>query len=125
VSERIVLSRFSVDNYLSYTGNQEIPQQVRNALKTAMELKNSAERAGTLLAGLEERRARLAGEQDRIRRNLEAAGNQTQQGMEYLRRMGEMDKELDNLASLIDAAQARVRDSQNAYDQYVASLSLL
>jgi hypothetical protein len=123
--ERVTLSGFSVDSYLSYASNQEIPQRIRDALKTAMELKRAAENAKRSLAGLEERRARLSGDQDRIRRNLEAAGNQTQQGMEYLRRMAEMDTELDSLASRIEAAENTVRDTQNAYDQYVASLSLL
>ncbi|MDR1211833.1 MAG: hypothetical protein LBK40_06345, partial [Spirochaetaceae bacterium] len=124
-AERIALARFSVDNYLSYTSNREIPQNVRDALLRAMELKRGAESALTALADLEGRRARLAEEQDRVRRNLEAVGNQTQQGMDYLRRMTETDRELDSLASRIEAAQTQVRDSQNAYDQYVASLSLL
>jgi hypothetical protein len=123
-SERIVLSRFSVDSYLSYTSNQEIPQGVRDALTRAMELKRRAESARTSLAGLEGGRARLIEDQDRIRRNLEAAGNQTQQGMEYLRRMTEMDKELDSMASRIEAARTQATDAQNAYDQYVASLSI-
>jgi hypothetical protein len=122
--ERIVLSRFSVDNYLSYTSSQEIPQNVRSALGRAAELKRRAENARTSLADIEGRRARLIEDQNRIRRNLEAAGNQTQQGMEYLRRMGEMDRELDSLASQIETAEAQAAEAQNAYDQYLSSLSL-
>jgi predicted nucleic acid-binding Zn-ribbon protein len=122
--ERIVLSRFSVDNYLSYTSSQEIPQRVRDALGRAMALKRSAENARTTLADIEGKRARLIEDQNRIRRNLEAAGNHTQQGMEYLRRMSEMDRELDSLGSQTEAAAARLAEAQNAYDQYLSSLSL-
>jgi hypothetical protein len=124
IAERVVLSRFTLDSYLSYTSNQEIPRPVQDALRRAVELKGRAEDAKSALSELEARRTALAGEQDRIRRNLEAAGSQTQQGMEYLRRMTEMDREFDSLASRIEAAQIQVRDTQNAYDQYLASLSL-
>jgi hypothetical protein len=124
VSERVVLSHFTPDNYLSYSSSQEIPRSVQEALRKAMELKSLAENAQNALAGLEARRTRLAGEQDRIRRNLEAAGSQTQQGMEYLRRMTEMDREFDSLASQIETAQIQVQDTRNAYDGYLASLSL-
>jgi hypothetical protein len=123
-AERIVLSRFSIDNYLSYTSNQEIPRSVRDAFLRAVELKRAVENAQTTLTSLEERRTRLTGEQDRVRRNLEAVGTQTQQGMDYLRRMTEMDRELDSLSSRIETAQTDLRNRQNAYDQYIASLSL-
>ncbi|MDR0388983.1 MAG: DUF4139 domain-containing protein [Spirochaetaceae bacterium] len=124
LSERIELSRFTVANYLGYTSNTEIPEHVRNVLGEAMRLKRRAEDAKSSLTNLEARRTRLESDQDRVRRNLEAAGNETQQGMDYLRRMTEIDREIDSLNTRIESAQTQVRESQREYEQYLSSLSL-
>jgi hypothetical protein len=123
ISEQITLTRLTVDSLLSYTGNQEIPANVRASLQRAVELRRQTDAARTALSELETRRGRLVSEQDRIRLNLEAAGNQTPQGQEYLRRLAAQDTELDALAEQINAADARVRTAQTAYDNYLESLS--
>ncbi|MDR2517659.1 MAG: hypothetical protein LBC88_09810, partial [Spirochaetaceae bacterium] len=66
----------------------------------------------------------LIAEQDRIRRNLEAAGRDTPQGQEYLRRLGVQDGEIDALSVQADSAQEQARTAQVSYESYLASLSL-
>ncbi|MDR1587766.1 MAG: DUF4139 domain-containing protein [Treponema sp.] len=124
ISERISLLQLRSETFLSYAGNQEIPRQVRSALERAVELKREADAAGTAVDELSSRRDYLVSEQDRIRKNLEAAGSQTQQGQEYLRRLTSLDNDLDRLNAETEAAGKKAKTAQEAYETYLNSLSL-
>jgi multidrug efflux pump subunit AcrA (membrane-fusion protein) len=124
VSERITLARLRPDTFLSYTTNQEIPANVRSALLRAIELRRIADEAATSQTDLENQRTRLVNEQDRIRRNLEAAGNQTPQGQEYLSRLASLDRDIDAVNAQIASAALRAQQTRNEYDNYLANLNL-
>jgi hypothetical protein len=124
VSERITLATLRPDTFLSYTTNQEIPANVRNALLQAIELRRIADEAATSLTDLENQRTRLVSEQDRIRRNLEAAGNQSPQGQEYLSRLASLDRDIDAINAQITSADLRVQQARRDYDNYLANLNL-
>ncbi|MDR3275830.1 MAG: DUF4139 domain-containing protein [Treponema sp.] len=124
LSERVSLGSLRLESLLSYAANGELPAPVRAALSQAAELRRKADNATAAVAELEARRTALAAEQDRIRRNLEAAGNTTPQGQDYLRRMAAQDTELDELAAQITAAAQEARAAREAYDAYTGSLSL-
>jgi hypothetical protein len=123
-SERITLTQLRLDSFLSYASNQEIPAEVRALLERAVELKRGADAAERDRGDREARRTRLISEQDRIRRNLEAAGNQSPQGQEYLKRLSAMDGEIDALAAELDRAAQAARTAQEAYETYLASLEI-
>jgi predicted nucleic acid-binding Zn-ribbon protein len=89
-----------------------------------VELRQRTEEARAALADLEARWRRLSAEQDRIRQNLEAAGNQTPQGQEYLRRMALLDEDIDTLNAAIIDAEEKARAAQSAFDAYLGGLSL-
>jgi len=124
VSERITLLSLRPESFLSYTTNQEIPSRVRQALQRAVELKQEADAASRTVADIEAQRTRLISDQDRIRRNLEAAGSQTQQGQEYLRRLTSLDSEIDAITPSLEKAQNNARTAQQAYENYLGSLNL-
>ncbi|MDR3170676.1 MAG: hypothetical protein LBU17_03505 [Treponema sp.] len=124
LSERITLTQLKVESLISYASNREISEAVRGALQKAVELKQKADAAKRDLGELEAQRTRLIGEQDRIRRNLEAAGSQTQQGQEYLNRMAALDGTIDGLNAGIEGAQQTVRDAEDAYTTYLREIKL-
>jgi hypothetical protein len=124
LSERITLTQLKVESLISYASNQEISEAVRGALQKAVELKQKADAAKRDLGELEAQRTRLIGEQDRIRRNLEAAGSQTQQGQEYLNRMAALDGTIDGLNTGIEGVQQTVRDAEDAYNIYLREIKL-
>jgi hypothetical protein len=123
-SQLITLAQLRPESFLSYASNQEIPANVRAALNRAVELWRVADEATVAAQELENQRTRLVSEQDRIRRNLEAAGNQTAQGQEYLKRMVSMDAEIDALNGSIDQANNRTQAAKKDYDSYIAGLNL-
>jgi hypothetical protein len=123
VSERVTLAQLRPDAFLSYSTNQEIPANVRTVLTRAIQLKKTADDAAAAQAQLETQRTRLVSEQDRIRRNLEAAGNQGS-GQEYLKRLSDLDKEIDNLNAGIDAAIKETERTKREYENYLATISI-
>jgi hypothetical protein len=124
VLERVTLAQLRPDTFLSYSTNQEIPANVRAALTRAIDLKRIADTAAIDQGRLETQQSRLISEQDRIRRNLEAAGNQSPQGQEYLKRLVELDGEIDKLGKQIDAAMQETQRAKKDYDDYVAAISI-
>ena len=124
ISERITLLPLRLDALLSYSSNQEIPANVRTALSRAIELRRAVDAADSAIKDIESQRDRLIGEQDRIRKNLEAAGNQTQQGQEYLRRLVSLDNEIDTVVSNLEKANTGARAARTAYENYLNNLSL-
>jgi len=124
VSERITLLSLRPEAFLSYSSNQEIPANVRRALERAIELKKEVDSADAAVKNIEASRARLIADQDRIRRNLEAAGSTSQQGQDYLRRLVSLDSEIDALSPALDKANADLKTAQTNYENYLNSLNL-
>jgi outer membrane murein-binding lipoprotein Lpp len=124
VAERITLAQLRPDAFLSYSTNQEIPANVRTVLTRAIDLKRIADESASAQARLENQLSRLGSEQDRIRRNLEAAGNQTPQGQEYLTRLAALDADIDKLNAEIDAAAKEADRTKKEYDDYLGSIRI-
>ncbi|MDR2965276.1 MAG: DUF4139 domain-containing protein [Treponema sp.] len=124
MSERITLLSQRPESILSYSTNQEIPQRVRTALQRAVELRQAVDTANNNIRNIESDRNRQIAEQDRIRRNLEAVGNQSAQGQEYLRRLTALDTEIDELTRNLERANTNARTAQTAYENYLNGLNL-
>ena len=124
LSERITLATLRADTFLSYSTSQEIPANVRAALTRAISLKKAADDAREAQVLLENQQTRLFSEQDRIRRNLEATGNQSPQGQEYLRRLSALDSDIDKLNVQIDAAAKETERARREYDNYLATVNI-
>jgi len=123
IYERIALLTLRQDSFLSYTTNQEIPQRVRDALLRAVELRRTADTAEQAVKDIEAQRGRLIADQDRIRRNLEAAGNQSSQGQEYLNRLVALDGEIDALTPVLDRANNNAKTAREAWENYLNGLN--
>jgi chromosome segregation ATPase len=124
LSEKSVLSQIRGEAFLSYASSQEIPANVRAALNRAVELRRLADADAAARQELEDQRNRLVSDQDRIRRNLEAAGNQSSQGQEYLKRLAALDAGIDALDARIEEAAKKSAASARAVEDYLASLSI-
>jgi hypothetical protein len=124
ISESVSLLSIQHAAFLNYTTNQEIPQRVRDALKRAVELRQAADTADIAVKDIETQKTRLASDQERIRRNLEAAGNQTQQGQEYLKRLVALDGEIDALTPVLEKAYTDAKNAREAWENYLKGLSL-
>jgi len=124
VQETVVLSQLRLDSFVYYTSSRDIPQKVKASLEKAVEFKRKADDAKTAQSALEAKRVERIAEQDRIRKNLQAAGNDSQQGKDYLKKLTQADSEIDSLAGQIDGARRSVLEAQKAYENYLSTLTL-
>ena len=92
--------------------------------KAAVYGKRSAGCAEAAAADAEKKRSGFIQDQDRIRKNLEAAGSQTQQGQEYLKRLVALDTDIDAVSVQLDKLRADVKTAQKAYEDYLRDLRL-
>jgi hypothetical protein len=122
--ERVSLLQLRPEAFLSYTSSQEIPAKVKEALQKEVTLKAAVTAAETAVAEADRRRSGFISEQDRIRKNLEAAGSQTQQGQEYLKRLLSLDAEIDNISGELEKLKENAKNAQKAYEDYLNSLNL-
>ncbi|MDR2048299.1 MAG: hypothetical protein LBP69_02485, partial [Treponema sp.] len=124
LSERIVLAQLGGESFTTYASNQDIPAGVRAALSQAVELRQKAEAARQALTEIQNRKTRLDTEQNRIRQNLAAVGNETEPGRNYLKRMADLDREIDGVNEEIAAAERLVQTTRTDLDAYIAGLNL-
>jgi len=124
VSETVALSDFSDETFLYYSSSKEIPEKVRSALERAAGLKRATEACERARADIEEARDGLISSQERIRLNLEAAGNESQQGREYLKKLADSDSEIEILAGRISDAAKKAEEARMAYETYVSTLTV-
>ena len=119
---RIVLTNLSHDQLINYSNNQEFPESVRAGLRRAIGLIQDIAKIREKLAELQNQLARLLSEQERTRKNLEAAGPKTQQGQNYLSRLAAQDTGIDEAHKEISAAEQSAKDAQRAYDEYIQDM---
>ncbi|MDR0708324.1 MAG: DUF4139 domain-containing protein [Treponema sp.] len=124
IAERITLAQMRLESFVSYASDNALPEAVRTALRKAVELKKKADVANTFLADCEKELARLANEQSRIRQNLTAAGSQTPQGQEYLKKLSDLDATIDEQNAMMQEAKTAAQSARDEYDAYIAGLSL-
>jgi hypothetical protein len=124
VVERISLIQLRQEAFLSYASSHEIPVRIREALRQAVILREAVNTAESAVIAAERQRGNFVSDQDRIRKNTEAAGNQTQQGQEYLRRLMTIDSHIDALDVDIVKLRETFRNAQKEYENYLGNLNL-
>ena len=124
IMERVTLLQLRPEAFLSYASNQEIPANVRDSLQQAVNLRSSLNAAQAAVTEAERQRTGFVSEQDRIRKNLEAAGGQTQQGQEYLKRLISLDDSIDKIDQELQRLRENARTAQKAYEDYLGNLKI-
>jgi hypothetical protein len=124
LSERLNLTGMSVESFVSYASNAEIPQNVRTALQQAVALREAANAAATRVNEIDSELQRAHTEQSRVRDNLTAVGTETPAGAQYLERLREIDTRIDTINADYERARAAARAAAGAYNEYIAGLEL-
>ena len=122
IAERVTLSSQRTDSLFSYSTNQEIPANVRTMLTRAVELRRKNEAAVQKQNELQARRTRLISDQDRVRQNLNAVGTNSDLGREYMKRMTELDRDIESLVKEQEASAELVRSTQKEFDDFIAGI---
>jgi len=124
VDDRISLSGINIDAYASYASTAGIPDNIRTALQKAAGFRLAYEQADKDVISLEKETSDYERTQERIRLNLEAAGKETQQGREYLKKLTEADTAIEGIERQLVIARKKAAEARAAYETYVSSLTM-
>ena len=114
----------SSNTFISYTTNAEIPEKVRKAFASIITEKEKVTAEERALKSLQDRQTETSKEQDRIRKNLEAVGSESQQGRAFLIKLLKLETELDNLRTDIATATERVNKAQQNFTAFVKNIKI-
>ena len=110
--------------YLSYTTNTAMPDTIRKTFASIIAEKEKVTAAENALKDLQKRQSDTAQEQDRVRKNLEAVGAESQQGRAFLTKLLTLESDLDTLKADIATAADRVNRAQAAFTTFVKAIKL-
>ena len=112
----------SSNTFVSYTTNAEIPEKIRKAFASIITEKDKVTAAEYSLKALQDRQTEIGKEQDRVRRNLEAVGSESQQGKAFLTKLLNLESELDELKTGIAAAVEQLNKAQQNFTAFVKNI---
>ena len=112
------------NTFISYTTNSEIPEKIRNAFASIIAEKDKVSTEEKALKTLQDRQTEITKEQDRVRKNLEAVGAESQQGRAFLTKLLKLESELDELKNGITLALERVNKAQQAFTAFVKNITV-
>ena len=112
------------NTFISYTTGSEIPEKVRKAFASIITEKEKVTAAERALKTLQDRQTEIGKEQDRVRRNLEAVGSESQQGRAFLTKLLKLETELDELKTDIATATERVNKAQQNFTAFVKNIKV-
>ena len=112
------------NTFISYTTNSEIPDKVRKAFTSIITEKEKVTAAEKALKTLQDRQTEIGKEQDRVRRNLEAVGSESQQGRAFLTKLLNLESELDDLKTDIATVTERLNKAQQNFIAFVKDIKV-
>lgn len=110
--------------FISYTTNSEIPEKVRKAFASIITEKEKVTAAERALKTLQDRQTEIGKEQDRVRRNLEAVGSESQQVRAFLTKLLKLETELDELKTDIATVTERLNKAQQNFTAFVKNIKV-
>ena len=129
VEERLfeeILQINTMDNnaMLGIYSNSEIPEKIKKAFKSILDEKAKVDKAQISLNNLQNEQKELNAEQDRVRKNIQAVGSETQQGKMFLDKLLEIENSLDNLKKKIIQAEKEYSGTRSAFLDYVEKINI-
>ena len=112
------------NTFISYTTSSEIPEKVRKAFTSIITEKEKVTAAERALKTLRDRQTEIGKEQDRVRRNLEAVGSESQQGRAFLTKLLKLETELDELKTDITTATEQLNKAQQDFTAFVKDIKV-
>ena len=112
------------DSFLSYVRREDIPGEIKAALQRGGKLRAAMSVAEAAVERAAGKTKSLVKDQERIRKNLEAAGSQSPQGQEYLKKMAALDKSIEASEKEIEKLEELSEKARMAFKDYINALSM-
>ena len=124
VKTTVALLGADISTLVFYSTSSDVPSSVRSALEKAVAMRKRIDDSSVSVSALLEKKNDLSSDQERIRSNLEAAGRDTQQGKDYLKKLAQADTAIEKVSDDIIAAKKALADATAQYKSYLSGLDL-
>jgi len=124
VHEEIDIIKFNYQMLEKYLSGNDKRENILDVLKNAYNLNEKIKKAENAAEDLKKQRKKLIEKQERTRKNLEAAGNQSDHGKDYLHRLAKEDSEIDELEARIQNDVISIDSAKKEYEDYLSGLKI-
>ena len=122
--EIIQVNTMDNNSMIAICSNSKIPEKIKKAFKDVLDEKVKVDKAQIALNSLQNEQKNLNAEQDRIRKNLQAVGSETQQGRMFLDKLLEIENSLENLKKKIGQSEKEYSNLRSAFLDYVEKINI-
>ena len=122
--EIIQVNTMDNNSMIAISSNAKIPEKIKKAFKDVLNEKVKVDKAQIALNSLQTEQKSLNAEQDRIRKNLQAVGSETQQGKLFLDKLLEIENSLENLKKKIGQSEKEYSNLRSSFLDYVEKINI-
>ena len=122
--EIVQVNMMDNNSMIAIYSNSKLPEKIKKAFKDVLDEKVKVDKAQIALNSLQNEQKNLNAEQDRIRKNLQAVGSETQQGRMFLDKLLEIENSLENLKKKIGQSEKEYSNLRSAFLDYVEKINI-
>ena len=122
--EIVQVNMMDNNSMIAISSNSKLPEKIKKAFKDILNEKVKVDKAQIALNSLQNEQKNLNAEQDRIRKNLQAVGSETQQGRMFLDKLLEIENSLENLKKKIGQSEKEYSNLRSAFLEYVEKINI-
>jgi len=123
-SESISISSLNNSTLVYYASDKNLPKNIQDSFKKAAALYEDVNSANIELTSLKNSLSSKLTEQERVRKNIDTVKSDSKEGKEYIKKLTELDDEIETINKKIDAASSKVQKAQKAYSDFIYSLDI-
>jgi hypothetical protein len=124
IIEEIAILSSSTDSLIVYSKNEKITKKVRDSLLEAIRMKQEVTGSQNKLASLTDQLKSIQSGQDRLRKNIQTVGRDSELGRRYLKKLSEEENQIEQLNRMIQETRDRAEEQQKALANYLKSLDV-
>lgn len=122
--EIVQVNMMDNNSMIAIYSNSKLPEKIKKAFKDILNEKVKVDKAQIALNSLQNEQKNLNAEQDRIRKNLQAVGSETQQGRMFLDKLLEIENSLENLKKKIGQSEKEYYNLRSSFLDYVEKINI-
>jgi hypothetical protein len=123
-SEEIAILSGSTDSLIVYSKNEKITKKVRDALIEAIRIKQELTGSQNKLASLTGQLESIKSGQDRLRKNIQTVGRDSELGRRYLKKLSEEEDQIEQLNKMIQETRNKAEEQQRVLANYLKNLDV-
>lgn len=122
--EILQINMMDNNSMIAIYSNSKLPEKIKRAFKDVLHEKVKVDKAQIALFNLQNEQKNLNAEQDRIRKNIQAVGSETQQGKMFLDKLLEIENSLESLKKKISQSEQEHSSLRSAFLDYVEKINI-